>query len=105
MLVKFVSSESGELIMFAEVARQILSILGKDCTALGAFTVDEMADAARRLKAAVAAGQAGGGEDEEGNPRPTLSQRAWPLIDMLERTAKGGSKANILWEAARDFGE
>lgn len=32
-----------------------------------------------------------------------ISQRAWPLIDMLERTSKGGPKANIVWEAAADF--
>ena len=32
-----------------------------------------------------------------------MRQRAWPLIDMLERTAHSGPKANIIWEAAADF--
>lgn len=33
----------------------------------------------------------------------TFRNRAWPLIDMLERTAKSGKKANIVWQAAGDF--
>jgi hypothetical protein len=33
----------------------------------------------------------------------TLGPRAWPLIDMLERSSKGGAKANIVWKAAADF--
>jgi hypothetical protein len=32
-----------------------------------------------------------------------LGPRAWPLIDMLERSSKGGAHANIVWEAAADF--
>ena len=41
---------------------------------------------------------------EAGGEQPvTLGPRAWPLIDMLERTAKGGAQANIVWEAAPDF--
>ena len=32
-----------------------------------------------------------------------LHQRAWPLIDMLERTAKSGPEAYVMWEAEADF--
>ena len=45
-------------------------------------------------------------EEEEGKKKEIvvgLRQRAWPLIDMLERTARSGPKANIVWEAAADF--
>ena len=41
--------------------------------------------------------------DEAGEEPVTLGPRAWPLIDMLERTSRGGPKANIVWEAASDF--
>ena len=44
--------------------------------------------------------------EEEGKkkePVVALRQRAWPLIDMLERTAKAGPDANIVWEAAAPF--
>lgn len=108
MLVRFMSSETGELMMFAEVAHQLLAAIGKECTARGTFTVEEMLPAAQALKNAVQRGeepQSGTEEEEEpGKEKPVaLRQRAWPLIDMLERTARGGQRANIIWEAPRDF--
>jgi hypothetical protein len=43
-------------------------------------------------------------DQEEGDEAPVaLGPRAWPLIDMLERTARGDADANIVWEAAADF--
>lgn len=107
MLVKFISSETGELIMFAEVAHQLLAAMGKECTARGTFTVEEMLPAAQALKSAVQRGEAQPGREEEEEPgkeKPiALGQRAWPLIDMLERTARGRKRPNIIWEAPRDF--
>jgi len=107
MLVKFISSETGELMMFAEVACQLLKAVGKECTARGTFTVDEMLPAAQALKSAVQRGEAPPSQDEEEKPEKekpiALGQRAWPFIDMLERTAAGGERANIIWEAPRDF--
>jgi len=107
MLVKFVSSETGELMMFAEMAGTLLRAVGKETGRRGAFTREEMLPAAQMLRAAIARGEAGDGkadDDDEGAERPVaLGPRAWPLIDMLERTAKGGAQANIVWEAAADF--
>ncbi len=108
MLVTFVSSESGELMMFAEVAGTLLRAAGKEATRRGTFTRDEMQPAANRLRQAVARS---GGEGSDGaaaaeageEPPVALGPRAWPLIEMLERTAKGGAGANIVWEAAADF--
>ena len=107
MLVKFISSETGELMMFAEMAGTLLRAIGKETSRRGTFTRDEMPAAAQSLRAAVARGEAGDGKangDDEGAEQPVaLGPRAWPLIDMLERTAKGGAQANIVWEAAADF--
>lgn len=106
MLVKFISSQSGELLMFAEVARTLLQAVGKETTRRGTFTHDEMQPAADRLRQAVARGEAAGQpppEDDGEESQVTLGPRAWPFIEMLERTAKGGPKANIVWEAAADF--
>jgi Domain of unknown function (DUF1840) len=106
MLVKFVSSETGELMMFAEMAGTLLRALGKETGRRGAFTRDEMLPAAQLLRAAVARGENSEAvrDAEEGEEQPVaLGPRAWPLIDMLERTAKGGAHANIVWEAAADF--
>lgn len=111
MIVTFQSSETGEVLMYAEVAKLLLDIVGKEATARGVFTQPEMLPAAVKLQAAVAearrqmAGQAEP-DDEEDKLKPPpvgLPQRAWPLIDMLERTAKSGPEAHIIWEAAADF--
>jgi len=104
MLVKFISSETGELIMFAEVARQLLLALGKHCTARGGITADEMPAAAARLRRAVERGSAPPTQADDGDEAPVpLGYRAWPFIDMLERTSRGGQRANIVWEAPGDF--
>ena len=106
MLVKFVSSETGELMMFAEMAGTLLRALGKETGRRGTFTRDEMLLAAQQLRVAVARGENGepASDGEESEEQPVaLGPRAWPLIDMLERTAKGGEHANIVWEAAADF--
>jgi len=108
MLVRFVSSETGELLMFAEAAKVLLQALGKETTARGVFTQPEMSPAAQLLKEAVARADrptpANDDTEETGaEPVVTLDQRAWPLIDMLERSSRGGAKANIVWEAPQAF--
>ncbi|WP_153146966.1 DUF1840 domain-containing protein [Dechloromonas sp. H13] len=106
MLVKFLSSETGELMMFADVAGTLLRAVGKETTRRGTFTRDEMLPAAQLLRAAVARGESGAQAeevDEGGEPPVALGPRAWPLIDMLERSARGDAQANIVWEAAADF--
>lgn len=107
MLVTFTSSETGEILMFAEAARPLLQAMGKATTASGTFTRDEMAAAAERLRQAVKGHETPPPDREDANghrePVVVLGQRAWPLIDMLERTARGDPKANIVWKAAADF--
>ena len=108
MLVTFTSSETGELMMFADAAGTLLRVVGKETTRRGAFTRDEMLPAAKLLHDAVARGEAVATgkktDQEEGEEAPVaLGPRAWPLIDMLERTARGDTDANIVWQAAADF--
>ena len=55
MLVTFTSSETGELMMFADVARTLLQAVGKETSRRGTFTRDEMLPAAQLLRAAAAA--------------------------------------------------
>lgn len=112
MIVRFVSSETGEVLMFAETARALLQVVGKETTARGTFIPAEMPAAAQALREAVrqAAAQAPAEDDEEEEERErrkerpvSLGQRAWPLIDMLERTGRAGPEAHIVWEAAEAF--
>jgi len=111
MLVRFESSETGEILMYAETAHALLEAVGKETTARGVFLQPEMQLAAERLRAAIKAAPKPpeDDEEEEGEPRKKkippvgFAQRAWPLLDALERTARSGSDANIIWEAAADF--
>ncbi|MEF8734667.1 MAG: DUF1840 domain-containing protein [Candidatus Accumulibacter meliphilus] len=119
MLVKFNSSTSGQIMMFAAAARQLLEILRKDCTARGVITAEQLPEAIERLRTAVAGGRrnvAAGlpapstapeknegseGDHPEDDPPIGLAQRAFPLIELLEWTQK--EDGFILWEAAKDF--
>ena len=123
MLVRLTSNTSGEMIMFAEHARRLFEIVGKECTARGVFTTEQLPAANARLRQAVQddrqAQQSGERqdqrdgvdereEDEEhaearkaGRIGVSLGQRAQPLINLLEWTQKEGGF--VLWEAEHDF--
>lgn len=109
MLVRFDSSETAEVLMYADTAKMLLAVLGKETTARGTFTQPEMMPAAAALReAARQAAQPPEDDDEDaqdGKKRPPVSfdQRAWPLIDMFERTARAGAEAWVVWEASADF--
>lgn len=109
-LVVFRSKAAGEIFMFAETARRILSILGKDENAeRGVIAVEEVPVALARLQAAVdeekaqlsAAARAAEsaerrGEDEPAAQRPvTLGQRAYPLLEMLRAAER--KKVPVTW--------
>lgn len=121
MLVTINSSTSGDMIMFADHLRRLFDIIGKECTARGVFTCEQLPEAIARLKAAIAeekqalieaerqAHEAGLepedeiAEDDEylSGPGIRLGQRATPLLHLMEWTLK--EKGFILWEAAHDF--
>lgn len=113
MLVRFESSETGEVLMFAETAKMLLQAMGKETTARGTFTQPEMLPAAEALRAAVQRAEevlAAPADEAEADVDPktkgpvvALRQRAWPLIDMLERTARSGAQAHVVWEAPQAF--
>ncbi len=109
MLVKFTSSTSGQIMTFAPVARQLLEILGKDCSARGVITTEQLPEAIDRLRHAAAdpgspaATETGDSDDHNtSDVSPIgLGQRAYPLIELLEWTRK--EDGFVLWEAAQDF--
>jgi len=115
MLVTFNSSTSGQLLMFSEVAHRLFAILGKSGTARGVFTTEQLPQAIAKLKGAVSDERASGKPDakaqgkrddleDDGTAQEAvigLAQRAYPLIELMERTSK--EEGFILWEAAGDF--
>ena len=50
MLVRFDSSETGEVLMYADVAKVLLQAMGKETTARGAFLPEQMLPAAQALR-------------------------------------------------------
>lgn len=113
MLVKFTSSTSGQIMMFAPAARLLLEIIGKECSARGVITTEQLQLAIQQLRLATdgairrddseARDTATGSRDDEATEGPPigLGQRAYPLIELLEWTRK--DDGFVLWEAAKDF--
>ncbi|MEF9942597.1 MAG: DUF1840 domain-containing protein [Burkholderiaceae bacterium] len=109
-LVVFRSKAAGEIFMFAGTAHRIFEILGRKDTQRGVITAEDVPAALSALEAAVEAERAldkaadeaaelasrSGDGDDAALPRPiTLSQRAWPLIDMLRAARK--KSVGVTW--------
>lgn len=109
MLVRFESNVAGEMLMFAEVARRLLQIAGKECSARGVILAGQVPEIVARLRAAVAADRAqaqpapAGDEAPDSPPPVGLGQRVQPFIELLELTARD-KDGFVVWEAPRDFG-
>jgi len=110
-LVVFRSKAAGEIFMFAETARRIFEIIGKDGGPRGVITAEQVPDALARLQAAVdeeraqlkaaeddarAADRHGNADTEVAGQRAiTLGQRAFPLLEMLRAANKKG--VDVTW--------
>jgi hypothetical protein len=105
MLVTFKSKAAADVPMYAEHAKLLLSLIGKtlepESAPRGIITTDDVPAALAKLKAAADASRRsekadGNRDDEPGQAIGVgLAQRAFPLIDMLERAAKDGR--DIVW--------
>ncbi|MBI2308355.1 MAG: DUF1840 domain-containing protein [Rhodocyclales bacterium] len=112
MLVKFDSNVAGEMIMFADVARRLLQLAGKECTARGVILAEQVPEIVARLRRAVdaekvadqatEAAQDPADDAEEKPQHVSLGRRAQPFIELLELTARE-KDGFVLWEAPRDF--
>jgi hypothetical protein len=107
MLYEFKSKATGNVVMTGPVAERLLAIAGREPSAQGIFTVEQMPEAIAALQAAVERERAESSEAEAGTEAEadertreamrsvSLAQRAWPLIDML-RTAHA-AKQPVTW--------
>ncbi len=102
MLITFRSKAAGDVHMFAENAQTLLGVIGKKLEPpekpRGIITAAEVPAALEKLKAAADVARV---EQRQTQDLPdahlsvSLSQRAFPLIEMLERAAK--KDADIVW--------
>ena len=99
MLVRF-DSKVGMLQMFGDVAKTLLRMMGQSGSVPGAILAKDIPAAVERLRQGVGmAPKAAEKADENGEAPVNLSQRAFPLIELLERAAKSG--ADVVWEEER----
>ena len=97
MLVRF-DSKVGMLTMFGDVALKLLRMMGQSGSVPGAMLAQDIPAAVQRLRQGVGtepAKRADGSADDE-ERQVDLRQRAFPLIELLERAA--GSGADVIWE-------
>lgn len=107
-IVIFQSAAAGDVIMFGDVARRMMEIMGKDPDDKGIVTVEQLPEAIARLKAAIAEDKVkrAGVQDEDlpqtestpnGGQRAFVSlvQRAVPLLELLEWALK--KKKPVVW--------
>ena len=112
MIVIFQSPASGDVIMFGDVAKRMMKLMGKEPTDKGIVTVEQLPDAIARIKAAIEedkqqrAGKSpedlpqtepdgSGGRGQGSRPFVTLTQRAVPLLELLEWSLK--KKKPVVW--------
>ena len=99
MLYKFKSDASGDVIMLEATGRQVLEIMGKGVDAKGILLPEQMAQAKAAIEAAIKLDEQSGDADDEPEDqaarRITLRTRAWPLVALIERSAR--ANVPITW--------
>ena len=98
MLVTFTTDAYADITMFGDVAQALLKMMGHSGTVPSAILAEDVPAALSRLTAGVEAAKAGPSVDEEDEdePRVSLSNRALPLINLLTAAAQAGS--DVMWK-------
>lgn len=103
MLVRF-DSKVGMITMFGDIATKLLRMMGQSGSVPGAILAQDIPPAIQRLRQGIglernADDEADDAETDDGEARVNLRQRAFPLIQLLERAANKG--ADVIWEEER----
>jgi hypothetical protein len=102
MLVRF-DSDAGGFSMFGDVAVKLLKMMGHSGTVPSAILARDIPAALARLKAAVAAEpepappapEQDSSKRSESEPKVSLRQRAYPLIELLARAETRA--CDVMW--------
>lgn len=103
MLVTFSCEEYGNITLFGDVAKRLLTLMGQSAAIPGALLARDVPEALSHLKKAVEQDKLKNPKqpknqqnDEEEEPI-SLAQRALPLINMLETAQR--KQCNVTWSA------
>lgn len=107
-IVTFKSAACADVIYFGDVAKRLIELLGREFSAKGIVTVEQLPDAIAHLQAAIAADKEshrqhvqaevpGLEKAEAGGSRPavSLTQRAVPLLEMFEYSLQ--ERKPVVW--------
>lgn len=105
MIITFKSRATADTLMFGDVAKELLALMGKPFEPRGIITLEQLPDAIAALRKAAedsrAAQRAQADPDDADQAHPpvpvSLSQRAVPLIEQLERSLRAGQP--VIWES------
>ena len=98
MLVRF-RSDAGDMVMFGDVAATLLKMMGQTGSIPGAILAADIPAALARLQDAVHAqrdAQSARRTNDDSEPPVSLRQRAFPLIELLQRAI--ARNADVIWE-------
>ncbi len=103
MLVTFTCKAYADITLFGNVAVSLLRLMGHSGTVPGALLATEVPQALERPRAGIAAhgdtpapGGDGDSDREDDEPVVRLSQRALPLIELLEAAVK--DECDVMWD-------
>jgi hypothetical protein len=107
MLVTFRTKAYADITMFGDVAKQLLELMGHSGTVPSAIKANDVPAALARLETSIARHQTAPssdvpevdhGRDDYDAPRTvSLSQRAFPLLELLRAAA--AKNADVMWDA------
>lgn len=98
MLYRFKSKASGDVVMVADYAQALLRLMGKDEAAQGILLPEQMPAALEALRHAghdVAAHAHAPASSEESGEPVSLTQRAWPLIQLIQASLQANEP--VVW--------
>ncbi len=105
MLVAFKSDAYADIIMFGDVAQQLLKMMGHSGTVPSAIQANDVPAALERLKRALEVGKTSGAAQPGGDApakgrdndnEVSLGYRALPLIELLTAAAK--KHRDVMWD-------
>ena len=101
MLIRF-DSKAGSITMFGDDATKLLRMMGQSGSVPGAILAQDITPAVERLRQALSGEREPSTEKkngEDGEPKVGMRQRAFPLIELLERAAK--QNADVVWDTEK----
>ena len=95
MIYKFKCKAAGDVIMLEPHGDQLLRLLGREPAAQGHHRSRGMPAAIAALEAGCGASASSRADGADGERGVGLTQRAWPMIEMMKRSHAAGEP--IVW--------